>query len=426
MHRSTSHAVVGLLVAVLLAGCSGKGSGGEAGTGAFTLDIADSLSTGSLQLKGAYLRGADGWAEALGNGTAFAFDGSGGNVSANGTVPAGAYDRLRLLFGGVQLDKRAATLTQSGIEVAVNLTVPEGGATAVGLAFAWTDSFYESTKGLAFKPVLSRLVVTVDGTQTLRLEDADISTGSGKAPVARMRVFDPTGLEVFASSFVADSPEKPVVGNAGNITFSATGSEALQPRATLASYAWDIGGVAMKGNTVVWPAPVDGGNVTARLTVTDSEGNEDTQTVKLALRPGTSTRTLVFTGAATGAAGRAGAVEEHRFPVNTTSLDNASAALTHVTVVLAPGAATVPYSDLDLTLDDGAGTRIGSQTGSGSQHTIDADLKEPASGEWLVRVVPDPAYEASYTVTVTLTWKGVNPGLEAFLASYDDGHTHEH
>ena len=413
-----------LALALALSGCSGKSGGGSSATGDFRLDIADTLADGALTLKGAYLRAEGGWQQALANGTRFAFDGA-GNASAEGQVRAGSYDRLRLLFEGVTAGGKGAALTQSGVEVAVNVTVGKDAPAAVTLGFAWPDSFFQSAGGLAFTPVLSLLVVTEDGVETTRLEASQISTGSGKAPVARMRVFDPTGLEVFASTFVADSPKGAVVGNAGNLTFSATGSEALQPGTTVAKQAWDIGGTVLKGNTVVWPSPISGGNVTVRLTVTDSDGNEDTQTVQLALKPGTLTRTFTFTGAATGAGGTQG-VQEHRLAVDAHSVDNASAQLVHARLVLTPGSATLPVSDLDVTLDDGNGTRVGSQTGQGSQHTIDADLSSPASGEWLVRVVPDPAYEATYTVTLQLTWKGVNPGIESFLAGYDDGHTHTH
>lgn len=416
------------LATLALAGCSGH-SGSNAGAGDFTLAVADTLVGGRMVLKGAYLLGADGWTEALANGSALAFQGKGGNVTTSGSVPAGDYTQLRLLFASVELGGRKAALTQSGIEVGVNLTVTKGSNSTIGLAFAWPDAFYESDQGLAFTPVLSLLTTATDGVETARLEASQISTNSGKAPVARMRVFDSTGLEVFLSTFVADSPEKPVVGNAGNITFSATASETLQPRTTLAKKAWDITGngnvTTLQGNTVVWKAPISGGNYTVRLTVADSDGNTDTQTVKMALKPGLQTRTVSFTGQATGAGGTQGVVE-HVFPVNATDYDGAPANLTHVLLLLQPGSATVPASDLDVTLDDSAAKRVGAQTGAGSQHKIDVDYAGTASGDWKVRVIPDPAVGASYTVTITLTWKGVNPGMEAFLADYDDGHTHTH
>lgn len=411
-----------LLVPMLaLAGCSGGASNSDADSGAFVLAVNDSLAGGAMELKGAYLHAAEGWIEVLGNAT-FAFEGTGTNVSKSENVPAGSYDRLRLLFSDVRLGGQSAALTQSGVEVLVNVTVADGGKTQVNLGFGWADAFFQSAQGLAFTPVLTSLVVMTDGVETLRLQAAEIATTAGKAPVARMRVFDPTGLEVFASTFVAESPEDPVVGNAGNLTFSATNSEVLQPGATLGAVSWDIGGETFLGNTVVWPSPINGGNYTVRLTVEDSEGNKDSQTVKMALKPGTASKTLRFTGTATGYG--ADSAEDHDFAVDNATYDNATAQLTHVRVVLQPGAAGLPVTDLNLALLAG-GTEVQSVTGAGSQHTIDRDITGPA-GTWTARVTPNPAYEADYTVTVTLTWKGVNPGIEAFLAAYEDGHSHEH
>lgn len=416
-----------LVAALVLAGCSG-GKGTDTATGDVTLLVADTLAGGKLELQGAYLRGTAGWAQALGNGTAFTFEGQGDNESASGSVAAGVYDRLRLLFSNVESGGRKAALTESGIEVAVNLTVAKRGNTTIALAFGWADAFFQSEKGLAFTPVLTRLVVTVDGTETLRLEAGDISTGSGKPPVARMRIFDSTGLEAFGSTFVADSPpaDKPVVANAGNITLTATQSEALQPGASIKRYSWDITGDAnatrLGGNTARWVSPVSGGKFTVRLTVEDSEGNTDSQTVSLALKPGLATKTFNFTGTAQGYG--EGSAEDHDFEIDNATYDGRPAQLTHIRVVLQPGSATLPAGDLNLALL-AEGTQLQAATGQGSQHTIDRDVSGPA-GTWTARVTPNPAVGASYTVTVTVTWKGVNPGMEAFLADYEDGHSHEH
>ena len=412
-----------LVVALALAGCSGSAGNGAAPTGEVSLQVTDSLAGGTLELSGAFLRGAAGWVQALGNGTAFAFEGTGGNVSASGDVPAGDYDRLRLTFSSVAAGGRAAALTQSGIELAVNVSVAKDGNTTIGLAFAWADSFFESSNGLAFTPILSRLVVTVDGAETLRLEADEISTGNGRAPVARMRIFDATGLEAFASTFVADSPEDPVVANAGNLTFTASQSEALQQGTSIAKYSWGIGDTTLVGTTVKWVSPVSGGNFTVRLTVEDSSGNKDAQTVGLALKPGVASRGINFTGTASGY-GDNGAVE-HTFDVDNATFNGELAQLTSIRVSLQPGSAVVPLSDLNLALLDPEGEEIASESGTGSQHTIEEDVSGPA-GTWTVRVTPSPAVDAAYTVTVVLTWKGVNPGMEAFLASYEDGHSHEH
>jgi hypothetical protein len=420
MLRSPLAAV--LLVAVTFAGCTDESG---AATGDFTLAVTDSLAGGRLEVKGVFLRGADGWVQAADNGTAFAFEGDGGNASHDGRVPTGTYDALRILFSGLQVGGRNAILAQSGLEVPVNVTVANGGRTQILLEFAWADALFESTEGLAFQPALARLVVVQDGTETLRLEAQDIRA-AGQAPVARMRIFDSTGLEAFASTFVAESPEKPVVANAGELTLSGTGSEVLRPGATLTAYTWDIGGVRAEGATVRHAVPIHGGNLTVRLTVTDSDGGSDSQSVRLALKPGLQQRTFNATGTATGLLGNG--AEEHEFgPILAGELDGAPARLVHVTALLEPGPSTIPVADLDFSLVDGAGTTVGSASGSGSQHRIDRDITgEPGDGLWKAIVRPQQAYEASYTVRITLTWQGVNPGIEAFLASYDDGHGHQH
>lgn len=426
---------VALLCITALAGCASPGEGDGGGEGTFTLAVADSLAGGALQLKGVFLHVANGtdWVDAFGpeagNGTGgpvLVFEGSGTNVSTNRSVPAGGYDGVRILFGSLTVDGRAAALAQSGIELALNLSVADGGRSEVRLTFAWADALFESKDGLAFEPSLSRVVVVIDGTETQRLEASAIQTGEGLAPVARMRIFDPTGLEAFASTFVADSPERPVVANAGEFTLSATGSEALRPGARLASYTWDIDGEVFTGATIRHVTPVDGGNVTVRLTVEDSGGGTDSQTVRIAVKPGRAERSYNFTGSASGALGEGAA--SHTFgPVMAAELDGAPARLIHLTAVLDPGASSLPVADLDLEVLDGAGESVASASGSGSQHRIDEEITTaPGDGDWSVVVTPQQALDAAYTVTVTLTWVGVNPEMDAFLASHDDGHTHEH
>src|SRR5688572_29278947 len=106
------HISVLLVVAFAVAGCSGsKGNDGEA-TGDFAILVADSLAGGKLDLGGAYLRSSAGWQQAFGNSTTLSFRGTGGNVSANGALPPGDYDRLRLTFASVEVGGRKALLTQ--------------------------------------------------------------------------------------------------------------------------------------------------------------------------------------------------------------------------------------------------------------------------------------------------------------------------
>ncbi|HUR26213.1 MAG TPA: hypothetical protein VM327_09405 [Candidatus Thermoplasmatota archaeon] len=426
--RSVPLLPAALVCLVALAGCA-SGDEGEAGEGTFVLAVADSLAGGRLQLKAIFLHGGSEWVDAgaaNGTSTPLTFEATGANVSVEGRVPAGDYDGVRILFGSLRVGERTAALAQSGIDLALNLSVADGGRSEVRLAFAWADALFESKDGLAFEPALSRVVVIVDGAETQRLEATAIQTGAGLAPVARMRIFDPTGLEAFASTFVADSPENPVVANAGELTLSATGSEALLPGARLTGYTWDIDGAALTGATIRHAVPVHGGNVTVRLTVEDSEGGMDSQTVHLAVKPGRAERSFNFTGSATGAFGNGAA--SHTFgPVQAAELDGAPARLIHLTAVLVPGASPVPVTDLDLEVRDGAGKGVGEASGSGSQHRIDQDITgTPGDGDWSVVVTPQQAYDAAYSVVVTLTWVGVNPEMDAFLSGYDDGHGHQH
>jgi hypothetical protein len=421
-HRLPSLLAVVACAAVALAGCATSG----AKEGTFALAISDTLAGGRLDLKGVFLHGEEGWVYALDNGTSYSFEATGSNVSSEAEAPAGDYDGVRILFAGLLVGNRSAELAQSGVELALNFSLGDGARTEVLLDFAWADALFESADGLAFQPALSRLVVTVDGAETLRLEAQAIRTDGGLAPVARMRIFDASGLEAFASTFVADSPADPVVANAGELVLSATGSEAVMPGTSLTSYSWDIDGVQLAGATIRQATPISGGNMTVRLTVTDSQGGSDAQTVRLAVKPGTVQRAFNFTASTTGLLGEGAA--EHAFgPILAGEFDGAPARLVHLSAVLEPGASALPVGDLDFLVRDGAGETVASASGSGSQHRIEEDITgAPGDGEWSVVVEPQQAFEAAYTVTVTLTWQGVNPGIEAFLADYDDGHTHEH
>ena len=104
-----------------------------------------------------------------------------------------------------------------------------------------------------------------------RVSEAAESQTRGNSTAPLFTAYQPfVPSSAFASTFVADSPESPVIGNAGNITFAGSGSTAVKGGATIASYSWDINGTTLSGNTVTWPSPINGGNFTVRLTVKDS------------------------------------------------------------------------------------------------------------------------------------------------------------
>jgi hypothetical protein len=306
------------------------------------------------------------------------------------------------------------------------------------LAFSWKDGLFESEKGLAFTPALRKLVLTEGGVQRLDLEASQIQLVT-KNPVARMRVFDETGLEVFRSTFVAEDPEDPVIGNAGVLTLSASESAAVQAGATLSNFTWDVqevkgAGTKMTayGQTVRPEFPIAGGRFKVALTVTDSEGSKDTQVVEVALWPAEKTQRLNFTGTVAGVTSGTstvgGTAPVHAFMVNRTTFNGSAAQLKKVFADLS-STSDVAVCEITLEVRDSADAAVVNSNQGGCQDNVSKDVTEAdtfADGEWDVRVRPDRAYGVSYTLIVDLTWKGVNPQIEAFLAEYDDGHDHQH
>ncbi len=418
------------LLLLALAGCSGGGGGGATGT--FELHVVDAIVSANLPLRGVFASGPDGWQQAMPEGTSLAFDGAGENLTLTGKLPAGNYSMVRILFGNLTVDGQAARMTETGLELELPLNVTDGGRTVLTLAFAWGDALFKAEGSLAFAPALAGVTLVEDGATKASLQASQIQTAT-KVPVARTRIFDETGLEVFQSSFVADSPEKPVIGNAGVLTLSASPSAAVKKGASIANYTWEIGGgLSLKayGITARPEFPISGGNFTVRLTVVDSQGLSDSQTVKLALKPGTRSMTLNFTGSASGlTAGTStvgGNIQEHKFAVAVDQLNGSAAQLVRVAGVLG-ASSSVPVNELNVELLDANGTSVASTSAAGSQDSFDVEAPDSvAGGEWTLRVSPGRAYESAYTVRLTLTWKGVNPGIEAFLKGYDDGHTHQH
>ena len=426
--------LVMLVFTLALAGCNGGGGAEEDGPhGAFELHVVDGISTANLTLEGVFAFGADGWKEAIPEGSALAFDGTGANITLKGELPAATYNVVRVLFGNLTVDRSPVRMTETGIELEVPFNVTDGGRTVIEVSFSWADALFKGADGSqAFAPALDALKITEDDTQRLALQASQIQTAT-KVPVARARIFDETGLEVFESSFVAESPEVSVIGTSGILTLSGAPSAAVKKGASLTNYTWDVAGDAQftaYGATVRPEFPISGGNFTARLTVTDSQGLSDSQTVKLALKPGIKVQELEFTGTVSGATVQTtttgGEVATHSFPITTTEFNGSKAQLVRAAGVLG-ASSSVPVNDLNLQLLDGAGASVASTSASGSQDKFDVTPSESAApGEWTLRVVPARAYDATYTVRLTFEWKGINPGIEAFIAQHSDGHDHQH
>jgi hypothetical protein len=436
-----------LLVGVALAGCFGSS---EADEGELAVTISDNAeSPVVLILRGAWAHQAGGgngsWFRLAPEGSQVELDGKGDNVSIAATIPAASYDRVRLLFSAIKVDGSDVVLSEDGIDLPVPVEVVKGGQAEIRFAFDWTEALYPSANGTAFLPVLQRLDVAEGGEVVGSLERKDISGTGTKPPAARMRMFDSKGLQMYESDFVADSPVKRVVGTSGNLSFTASPSEAVEPGAELVSFAWDFGdGGKAEGLNVEHAFPLKGGNFTIRLVVTDSMGASDPLVVKVALLPALVTETLTFSGRTTGAAGTprnmsapgspAGEGEGlHRFgvEVETTLAGEPALGITQVLATLRPEGSLAPGTDLDLRLTDGKQAQIGtSYTDSSSESFVrsyEIGGSQPGPGTWTAEARPDPAVDAPYHLTVSITWQlSGDPGFVEWASNYDDGHSHQH
>lgn len=428
-----------IIASLLLAGCTGDDSDDftldmdGAGTMEFIV-VDDAPRQVDIQIDGA-------WVQQAGNGSWISFVAAGETLSLSGggepamvgeAVPAGAYEQVRIVFSTVTVDGEEVLMAEAGVELPLTIPVTADGVTGLRLTFDWDEALFESTQGTAFTPALAALDLHVDGEQVAGLEAAQIEAGGAKAPVARMRVFDDLGIQVFQSDFVADDGEKRVVGNAGNVTFTASASEALADGATIESYDWDFGdGATAEGQSVVHFYET-GGNITASLTVTDSNGVTDTQTVDLALKPPLVTLSFDFDGIASGVLGEPGA-EEHVFAIDNLAIPDVGPAvgISTVHVVLGLSGASPSQNDLDLEAFDGDGRRIDDSGNSGSDESFTKNYQiggtQPAPGDWVVEVIPFAAAAATYEGTMTITWQsGDDLGYLEWIDGYDDGHDHQH
>lgn len=434
--------LVCIMACVGLAGCTGD----DTTTGTLRIEVLDEVSGRPVELAatGAWaLTAGDAphWFSVFENET-WQLVGTGQPLGLDGAVPVGSYQGLRIAFASVAQDGRAATLTESGFDLPIAFEVHDDEDTVVEIGFAWSDALFESQQGLAFRPAVNLVRVVHGGEEVLRLDATDIALGAGKPPVARMRLFDATGLEVFESDFVADSrTDTPVIGNAGNLTFAASGSEALQAGAELATYEWDFGdGTGGTGVTVYHEYPLRGGNYTVRLTVTDSLGNQDSQGLFIALRPITEPveESVQFpvAGTITGVDPLScGGPDEYPALIPGTYQIGASPArLGRVAGELAAVGLGLPVllPDLALRVVDAGGEVVGESNGAGAAESFETKYEAgtgPAGGNWTLQVGACLALETAYVGSVTVTWV-VDPAYDdrylRWIDAYDDGHNHQH
>ncbi len=177
------------VASALLAGCSADSGEGPTGTLAVAL-AGGAPDDVAFTLGGIYARtdGGDGnatWKEAAPAGASWNVSAAAEPATVEGSVAAGGYERIRVLFDNVTVAGRPAVLTKTGLELPVPFTVPEGGRIALLLEIAWPEALYESAEGLTFDPVLAGLELTGPGG-TARIEAQNL-TGAATPPVARIQ-----------------------------------------------------------------------------------------------------------------------------------------------------------------------------------------------------------------------------------------------
>lgn len=442
-----------LLLAPALSGCVDSGS--SQATGTLHISLLDTV-TGDpvvLSTEGAWglsAGEAPAWYRAVDANNTWQMVGSGSASSLNGTVPAGAYQGIRLAFNTVERAGTEAILVESGFDLPLGFNVNEGQDTTIEVGFAWEDALFQSKDGLAFRPALKSLRILEGDLETESLSAQEIAVGGTKPPVARMRVFDPTGLEVFESDFVAESKTDPVIANPGNITFAASASEALQPEAEIETYEWLMpDGTVLEGVTVEYPL-TDAANQTVRLTVTDSAGGTDSQSIMLAVRPPAVTVQLPLEGTLTGVWGVQGGLSAcgTASPAAGTAIDfpfeidplvaadgQPALGLGHVRTLVSVTSGH-PAAAIGAITSDGAGSRVHGPSNSnfpgegGEDYTTqypagDADA-QPEAGTWNVHVYACSAVAVEFEGFLEASWLVGEPGYAKWLAKYDDGHDHQH
>jgi hypothetical protein len=234
-------------------------------------------------------------------------------------------------------------------------------------------------------------------------------------PVARIAVYGQNGALLYKATFVAENATAPLAIDAdANLTFVATDSEAFGG-ATL-TYAWSLAGKAATGSKAIasWSSP---GLYPIVLTVTDSSGLADEQSITLAIPPKPFDVTKnVTTSQVAGVLGM-GQAGTAKFDV---ALADAGmpATLQGVKVVVAAR----DTCDVVLSVKDKDGKAVGASDKGGIGTAESADLGAIPEGSYDIEVTSgDPCVEADgVPVSVVLTFVPILDGLSGVHA----GHHH--
>lgn len=237
-------------------------------------------------------------------------------------------------------------------------------------------------------------------------------------PVARIAIFGENGALVFKSSFQAEDPGAPVyVPEGAKLSLIASDSEALEPGATLVSFAWTVAGKPIgEGRQASFEIP-EAGLFPVKLVIMDSEGSKDEQTVAVAVAPTPiEVVTELLTGPVAGAegAGQAGSV--------VFDLTLAAAGVEPVTIQSVTFVARSPATcDAILDVLDAEGASLGATDGSGIGGAETLEKGALPEGSYTVLVGPYACVAAEVPVTVTVVYLPIVEGLPE-----GDGHAHAH
>lgn len=240
-----------------------------------------------------------------------------------------------------------------------------------------------------------------------------------KAPVARIAIFGANGALVFKSTFQADDPAEMIfVEEKATLNLIASDSEAIEPGATITGFAWTLNGKAV-GNARQANVEVgEAGLYAVVLTVTDSHGKADAQSLKLAVAP---TPIEVVTELVTDAV--VGAEGEGQGGSATFSLALADAGVP--ATITSVSFKTAPPSTCDVVIDVTGpdGESVGSDD-SGSLGGADEVLTGPiAEGDYAIALTPlGCVAPEGVPITVTVTFLPIVEELAAGAGHGDAGH----
>lgn len=229
--------------------------------------------------------GADGNASAEGNG-------SSANESDDGhDHEHGGHGDESAEGNESSADGSAQAAAGGGFDIPINVTFEVTSDTSTSVQLILDAG--ASTSGESFEPAFARVEVAQGGEIIEEIEDPDVgfreaqSGPTGTAPpVARMTVFDGDGDKAHQPDFQAasgafvNSLSDSFAVNA-ILGFSATESEAVADRAAVESYLWDFGDNETSTGLTANHSYQDPGAYEVTLTVTDSFGVTDEQTLRI-------------------------------------------------------------------------------------------------------------------------------------------------